>query len=264
MNMIKVLFCVLGLFSTSLGLAASPTDQEKILAPWLELQGGGEAVGPAQTVSRKNPDGTVTPWEGSLRNGSLLPESGDGFVRLNAADTTWGAGMMISLLTNSSAYYVQNFSPRKIYVASISQQNGGAYGPHHSHENGLDADVLFMGQTKYGTVLDSQGQITAKFDPQKNWNFWRLLISQKILAHGQPTTAVYMIFVAPVIKDFLCQWAAGQNLLADPVNAEVMRRLRRTAGHDTHFHVRLKCSPYYPECYQLNEIVEGPDCPTPK
>ncbi|RYZ85649.1 MAG: hypothetical protein EOP04_15505, partial [Proteobacteria bacterium] len=219
------------------------------------------AVGPAQTLQKKNPDGTTTTLYGSLKNGTLLPESGEGFVRLNSADTTWGAGMMISLIENSTAFFLKNFPMKnKIYIGSIAQQNGGPYGPHKSHQNGLDGDILFMGQTKYGTVLDEDGQVSSKFDPALNFAFWKLLVQQNLVVGGKTQSAVYMIFVAPVIKDFMCDWAQKNALLNDPLNAEVMRRLRRTAGHDTHFHVRLRCSPFYSECHQLGEIESGTGC----
>ena len=250
-------------YSTSTFAAepAAPNPPEEVLGPWLDLRSPGFAVGPTQTVQKQNPDGTVAPWYGSLENGRLLPKSGEGFVRANSPDTSWGSGLMISLLENATKYYVDTFqSPVPVYIGSIAQEHGGPYGPHKSHQNGLDADIYFIGQTKYESVLDANGQITAKFNPQKNWDFWKLLVQQQILVKDKPTTVVYMIFIAPVLKDSLCQWAKAQNLLANPLDAEVMRRLRRTAGHDTHFHLRLKCSPYHPDCYQQNEIQAGPGC----
>jgi penicillin-insensitive murein endopeptidase len=231
-------------------------------SPWLDLAGPGYAVGPAQTMLMRNPDGTTTPVYGSLQNGVLLPESGEGFVRVNAPTTSWGAGMMISLLTKASAFYVTHFSPNyKVHIASIAQQNGGAYGPHKSHQNGLDGDVYFMGQTRYESVLDANGAVTDKFDPQKNWDFWRLLVSQQMSVNGTARSAVYMIFIHPTLKTYLCGWAKDQGLLNNPLDLEILKRLWPTIGHDTHFHVRLRCSPYYTECLQQNEIPDKTGCP---
>lgn len=229
---------------------------------WLDLTGPGHAVGPAQTMQIRNPDGTVTPIYGSLQDGVLLPESGEGFVRVNSPTTSWGAGMMISLLTNASAFYVKHFSPTyKVHIASIAQQAGGAYGPHKSHQNGLDGDVYFMGQTRYESVLDANGMVTSKFDPQKNWDFWRLLFSQQMEVQGKMRPAVYMIFIHPTLKTYLCGWAKDQDLLKNPIDYEILKRLWPTPGHDTHFHVRLRCSPFYTECVQQNEIPEKTGCP---
>src|SRR5437868_5260513 len=133
---------------------ANPSDNNP-LGPWLDLQSPGFAVGPTQTIQKQADDGSKAPWYGSLVDGELLPERGDGFVRVNSPDTSWGTGLMISLLENASAYYVQNFSAAvDVRIASIAQEHGGPYGPHKSHQNGLDADIYFMGQTKWESVLD--------------------------------------------------------------------------------------------------------------
>ncbi|UYL09389.1 penicillin-insensitive murein endopeptidase [Bdellovibrio sp. SKB1291214] len=228
---------------------------------WIDLSGPGHAVGPAQTRSIKNPDGTITNQYGSLQDGVLLPESGDGFIRVNSAETGWGAGMMISLLKNASAFYVEHFSPNyKVHIASIALEHGGPYGPHKSHQNGLDGDVYFMGQTKYESVLDENGMVTEKFNPQKNWDFWRILVSQQIDVNGKSPPAVYMIFIHPTLKTYLCEWAKAQGLLGNPLDREILRRLWPTVGHDTHFHLRLRCSPFYKDCIQQNEIADVTGC----
>lgn len=242
---------------------AEPSEQEQILGPWLDLTGGGHAVGPAQTIQPKNSDGSLgAPVYGRLQNGTLLPEKGQGFIRINSPTTSWGTGMMVSLLTRASLEMNQRLYPGiTILIASIAQEHGGPYRPHKSHQNGLDADVVFAGQTKYETVLDKDGRVTEKFHPEKNWNFWKLFVQQQILQKGQPTTVVSMIFVSPEIKQYMCAWAKQRGLLSNPLDAEVMRRLRPTAGHDDHFHIRLKCSPHHPLCQQQGEIASGTGCP---
>jgi penicillin-insensitive murein endopeptidase len=261
MKLLKTVALVLCLFQSVVFAADPPSDLAILPTLPIDLQGGGQAVGPAQTTQKKNPDGSTVPWYGALRNGTLLPAQGEAFVRMNFPETSWGTGMMISLIDQATAYYAKNYSPgMKVYIASIAQQNGGPYGPHKSHQNGLDADILFMGQTRWGSVLDGNNQVTDKFNPQKNWDFWRLLTAQRLLVKGKPTSAVYMILVAPPIKNYLCQWAKDQGLLSDPLNVEVMKRLRATEGHDTHFHMRLNCSPYYPDCHQQGALTDQ-SCP---
>ncbi len=250
---ISVLFFIILTFLVSPSFAAN--------SPWLDLSGPGHAVGPAQTREIRNPDGTITYQYGSLQDGVLLPAQGPGFVRVNSPDTSWGAGMMISLLTNASAFYGKYFSPHyNVHIASIAQEKGGAYGPHKSHQNGLDGDVYYMGQTQYGSVLDSNGAVTEKFDAQKNWDFWRILMLQEMDIGEVSRPAVYMIFVHPTLKTYLCEWAKAQNLINNPLDREILKRLWTTAGHDTHFHVRLRCSPYYTDCVQQNEIPDVTGC----
>lgn len=142
-----ILLTVFCAYASETWALQAPADEEKALAPWIDLQSGGHAVGPAQTSQKKNSDGTSSPRYGSLQNRSLLPSSGEGFVRLNSPETSWGTGMIISLIENSTAFFVKNFPvEHKVHIGSIAQQNGGAYGPHKSHQNGLDGDVLYMGR----------------------------------------------------------------------------------------------------------------------
>ena len=114
------------------------------LAPLVDLRNGGQAVGKAN--------------DGSLLGASLLAKEGEGYVRSSSDATSWGAGSMISLLENSSALYMQTYNPSvKIYIGDISLQTGGKYSPHSSHQNGLDVDVLYMGNKRYDSVFDKDG-----------------------------------------------------------------------------------------------------------
>ena len=219
------------------------------LAPLIDLENGGEALGAPQGKLIQNPDGSVVDNRGTLLNGSLLPGEGEGFVRDSEAKTSWGTGMMISLIENSAALYMQTYQPPfKIYIGDIALQWGGIYEPHKSHQNGLDVDILYMGNKHYESVFDQDGNLTDRFNPEANWNYWRMLVSQQFLKNGNLVSAVSMILVDPRLKDFFVTWAAAQGISQNPVDAEILKVLRPTQGHDDHFHLRLKCSPYYLQC----------------
>jgi penicillin-insensitive murein endopeptidase len=226
----------------------SDDDRDLRLGPWLDLKGGGIAVGDSQGVVVANPDGTFTGAYGSLVNGSLVPASGPGFKRAGGAAQNYAAGFMLSLLENASAYITQAYPGLVVQIGGISQQTGGFFPPHKSHQNGLDADILFMGRTTWESVLDKERKVTARFDLVKNWEFWRQLTAQQYSNKGKVESIVSMILVAPEIKRHLCAWAMETGALNDPLNFEVMRRLRPTEGHEDHFHLRLRCSPYHVEC----------------
>lgn len=233
--------------------AETDEELEKRIGPWLELRLGGNSVGPAQTVNNANPDGTTTPLYGSLSEGTLLPLSGEGFKRVNSPATSWGAGHMISLLQNASKEFVKNYdSQAVIHIGSIAQEHGGPFRPHSSHQNGLDADVLFVGTRNFDSVVDEHGIVTERFDRQKNWDFFKLLYSQKIKDGAKIQSVISMILVAPEIKTELCRWANENHLLEDKENLEMMKTIRPTAGHDDHFHIRLRCSPHHPQCRKQN------------
>lgn len=218
----------------------SGIDAETSVGPWLDLQGGGWAEGAPQTR-----DGV----DGRLVNGSLLPAKGLGFRRLSSQAESWGAGHMISLLTAAAQELTTVTWPgMTLAVGDIAREFGGAYSPHRSHQNGLDVDILFIGNQSWRSVLDEQGQVTERFDPEMNWRFWRSLFDQKIIVNGRPQSVISMILVSPEIKDFLCVWSTQNRFLEDPENLEMMKRIRATEGHDDHFHLRLHCSPHHPLC----------------
>lgn len=213
------------------------------VSPWLDLQGGGISTGSAQPKPGM-PDG-------GLLNGSLLPASGPGFRRDGPATDCWGAGHMVSLLENSAANLNTVIWPgMNIYVSEIAHQFGGKFEPHKSHQNGLDADVLYIGRSDWQSMLDANGNVTSRFIPEMNWAYWRSLFDQKMEVAGKEVSAVTMILVDPHIKSFLCAWTTQNGVLNDPQNLEMMRRIRPTEGHDDHFHIRLRCSPYHTQCVQ--------------
>lgn len=215
-------------------------DVDRRLGPWLDLRGGGYAIG----ASQAKPPAAY----GTLEHASLLPAKGEGFIRLGNDEGHYGTGHMISLLQYASADFARTHSGEAVRFGSIAKQFGGNFPSHKSHQNGLDADVLFLGQTKWGSVLDAQGNVTEKFQPEKNWEYWRQLTSQRIAEDGRVKSIVALILVAPEIKKFMCNWAKERNLMNDPLSREVLQRLHPTAGHDDHFHLRLHCSPYHTQC----------------
>lgn len=229
--------------------ADTQDDLDRQLGPWLDLKGGGIAIGNPQGTVVTNPDGSVTGSYGRLANASVLPARGEGFESVSDPDSSAGTGHMISLIVNSAAAIHQAYPDVIVRIGDIARTQGGYfYPPHKSHQNGLDADILFMGARNWESVLDPDGQVTSRFDFVKNWQYWRSITAQQFSRNGKVESILSMILVAPEIKIALCQWANANAMLEDPLNREVMRRLRPTEGHDDHFHIRLQCSPYHAEC----------------
>lgn len=243
-----------------LDVTSDTADRERELGPWLDLTGGGLAFGPAQTVNKKNPDGTITPVYGHLENDSQIPVNGPSFHSIDRTDS-FLAGHMLSLLENAVVEYVRSVSPGSVVaIGGISKRGGGFNPGHSSHQNGMDADIPFMGNKDYVSVVGADGRITAKFDPEKNWAFFRLLFDQKILDEGKAKSVISMILVGPKVKEFLCGWATEKGLLNEPDNVELMKRVRPTVGHDDHMHVRLHCSPHHAGCLKQNYAPKTTGC----
>jgi murein endopeptidase len=223
---------------------------EKKIAPLLDLKSGGYASG--------------SHTHGRLLNGTRLKDGNeiDSFKTVYPKrDTHWGTGLMISLIENGTAFFKREFFQNgQVMLGDISKKNGGDIGSHASHQSGLDADIPYIGNSKFETVITAKGGVGPNFNYEKNWQFFRLIASQKIIQDGQKLTVLNRIFVNPVVKKNLCKWALHNNILDDPFDADIMRRIRPTGGHHKHFHVRLRCSPHYPTCRNQAEPPSGTGC----
>jgi penicillin-insensitive murein endopeptidase len=249
---------LLGINRLLIGQDESPDERDARLAPWLDLKGGGIAVGPAQTVTVKKPDGTVENTYGSLETGTLLPASGEAFKRIGHAESNWGTGMMISMIDKASAEFALTHPGMLLYVGGISQEHGGFFLPHKSHQNGLDADITYLGTKNFDSQIGKDGKVLPTFETEKNWDFFRLLMSQRVFDKKE-FPVVSMILVDPRIKAHYCEWAKAQQL-SSPADMEILKRMRPTEGHDDHFHLRLRCSPHYALCLRQNYEPKETGC----
>lgn len=229
---------------------------EAKLAPLLNLRDGGEARGSYGYSA--NPKSAIV-------NANLLPAI-PGLVPVKiTANAHYGSGMLVSFLENAATYLLRTFG-LSLYVGDMSLKNGGAYGgssSHNTHRNGLDADVAWVGSARplVDSALDRKGEMVADFDYEKTWTFLTLAARQELIVDAQKTTAVSRVYMSHHVKDGFCAWARDKGLLEDPFNSELMRLVRREAGHTKHFHLSLKCSPHYPLCRNLaGPPPPGPGC----
>lgn len=230
------------------GLNETPEEIDQRLGPWLDLRGGGISIGRPQGVVTTNPDGTTTGAYGALANAEALPRRGEGFRSVSSEDESAGAGHLVSLLVNSAAYIHELYPDVELHIGDLSRTDGGYfYPPHKSHQNGLDVDLLFVGETRWRSVLDGE-VVSPRFNFEKNWEYWRAIVGQRVRVKGRDESVVSMILVDPIIKTAVCEWAAREGLDKTLEGEEILRRLRPTAGHDDHFHIRIRCSPYHSQC----------------
>ena len=95
---------------------------------------------------------------GRLENGVQLPELGEDFftwdpvlnVVPNRPERRWGTDRLIAtLLTVLHAYRTEHDGAQRVGIMDLSREHGGPFGKrygglgHASHQNGLDADVLY-------------------------------------------------------------------------------------------------------------------------
>lgn len=182
---------------------------------------------------------------GCLQGAQALPPDGPGYeaIRLSR-NRTWGQPVMIDFIKTLSEK-VRAAGQAPLSIGDIGQPRGGpAPSGHASHQTGLDADIWFERQPGArrppaerenprlrSLVRDDDGGIDdGVFSPQH--------VALLRLAAGMPN--LDRIFVNKWIKQRLCQTAVGDR--------GWLNKLVVWAGHDAHFHVRLRCPPGNPAC----------------
>lgn len=242
------------------GKSETPDERDARLGPWLDLKGGGISTGPAQTQSVKKPDGNEENIYGSLLNGTVLPERGQAFERIGRDRSNWSTGYMISMIEGAAREMTHLYPKNIVQVGGISKEGGGFFPPHKSHQNGLDADIAYMGVDGFDSQVGKDGKVLESFDSAKNWDFFRAVMSQRIFDQNKEQSAVSMILVGPALKKHFCAWAKN---LKEPLDQEILRKMRPTEGHDNHIHLRLKCSPHHAMCLRQNYEPKSTGCEAP-
>ena len=167
-----------------------------------------------------------------------LPETGPTWQAMRLSrHRNFGQPAMIGFLQDLSVMATQVGWPG-IYVGDISQPRGGPMtSGHASHQIGLDADIWWLRPQSLRLSPEQRESISSipvRSADQKSvtaaWTPDRAALLQ--MAASDPR--VDRIFVAAAVKIQLCQSATR-------ADKKWLQKIRPIAGHDTHFHVRLKC-----------------------
>ena len=199
---------------------------------------------------------------GKLKNAENIFDKNILFHKLFLArQKFFSTRQMIDLIEDTSAFVRQTFPDSElIQLGDLSGKDGGKCPGHASHQNGLDADFVYLThnnklQSPKATYWEEDfvknGLVAPNFHVEKNFQLFKYLV------HNQP---VSRIFVDQVIKKKFCQFARSKNLLNDKETIETLRRLRIEKLHSTHYHVRLICPSEDTECINQAEVPNGSGC----
>lgn len=168
-----------------------------------------------------------------------LPETGPTWQAMRLSrGRNFGQPVMVQYLADLSAQAAAIGWGRGLYIGDISQPRGGPMtSGHASHQIGLDADIWWLAPERLNLSRQEREDISSipmrSADQRSVTGNWgpkaRALIE---LAASDPR--VDRIFVAAAIKIEICKTATASD-------KKWLQKLRPVAGHDTHFHVRLKC-----------------------
>lgn len=210
----------------------------------------------------KQPINGITTIYGSTANGCIvgaatLPSQGRGFqVMRTSRNRYYGHPNLIKFIEKMGAY--ANNKQRLLLIGDLGQAAGGPMpSGHASHQVGLDADIWFYNTNlrefnptwieslEMRTVVDKEvGSLN---------NDWQNQYLEDLKIAAQDNN-VDRIFVNPVIKQAICRQVDVDQ------NSMWLRKLRPWWGHDSHFHVRLKCPNDQAFCEIQAPIPSGSGC----
>ena len=167
-----------------------------------------------------------------------LPETGPSWqaMRLDR-NRNFGQPVLVDYLIDLSQT-AQQIGWAGLYIGDMSQPRGGPMtSGHASHQIGLDADIWMLPPTRLDLSRadrESLSSIPVRSADQKsvtgNWTKRH----HALLKAAASDARIDRIFVAAAVKLEMCKTATRSD-------KKWLQKIRPVAGHDTHFHVRLKC-----------------------
>lgn len=167
-----------------------------------------------------------------------LPENGPSWQAMRLSrNRNWGQPEMIGFLQDLSRA-AQQVGWAGLYVGDISQPRGGPMtSGHASHQIGLDADIWMLPPKRLDLSRADREKISSipvrsadQRSVTKNWT----PAHRALMKAAASDPRVDRIFVAAAVKIEMCKTARK-------ADTPWLQKIRPVAGHDTHFHVRLKC-----------------------
>ena len=167
-----------------------------------------------------------------------LPDTGPTWQAMRLSrNRNWGNPVLVSYLEDLSQKATA-FGWNGLYIGDMGNPRGGPMiSGHASHQIGLDADVWFLPPKSLTLTVKQReaiSSISIRTDDQlsvnKNWN----PSYRAVLKAAASDPRVDRIFVAGAIKIEMCKNATA-------ADAKWLQHIRPEAGHEDHFHLRLKC-----------------------
>lgn len=167
-----------------------------------------------------------------------MPESGPTWqVMRLSRNRNWGQPAMIEFLEQLSVTATQ-VGWAGLYIGDIGQPRGGpATSGHASHQIGLDADIWMLPPRRLDLTRKERERISSvavRSADQRSVTAAWTPAHQALMRAAALDPRVDRIFVAAAVKIEMCKTATAKD-------TPWLQKIRPIAGHDTHFHVRLKC-----------------------
>lgn len=167
-----------------------------------------------------------------------LPETGPSWQAMRLSrGRNFGQPEMIAYLQDLSRV-AQQIGWAGLYIGDISQPRGGPMtSGHASHQIGLDADIWMLPPRRLNLSRAEREEISSipvRSEDQRSVTANWTASHRALMRAAALDDRVDRIFVAAAVKIEMCKTATKKD-------KAWLQKIRPIAGHDTHFHVRLKC-----------------------
>lgn len=206
--------------------------------PALSQQKANQLFGAHKTPSAHQPAAIGSYAKGCAAGLVQLAETGPTWQAMRLSrGRNWGHPEMIRYLQDLSAEAAR-LGWAGLYIGDISQPRGGPMtSGHASHQIGLDADIWMLPPQRLNLNRAERERISSipvrsanQRSVTRNWTGTHHALMRAAALDDR----VDRIFVAAAVKLEMCKTATRQD-------TRWLQKIRPVAGHDTHFHVRLKC-----------------------
>lgn len=167
-----------------------------------------------------------------------LPETGPSWQAMRLSrNRNYGQPVLVDFLQDLSRD-AQKIGWAGLYIGDMSQPRGGPMtSGHASHQIGLDADIWMLPPKRLDltpTERENISSIPVRSADQRSVTDNFTPRHAALLKAAASDKRVDRIFVAAAVKIEMCKTAKR-------ADKKWLQKIRPVAGHDTHFHVRLKC-----------------------
>jgi len=222
--------------------------------------GSAKAIFGAVTLPTQGPTQSIGFYaKGCLAGAVALPTDGPTWQAMRLSrNRRWGRPDMIGLLERLSRDAAKHDGWPGLLVGDISQPRGGPmFNGHASHQIGLDADVWLTPMPPHKLTVAERETLpfTSMLAKDKfltiNDRVWTPAHA-RLLMRAASYPEVERIFVNPAIKKKMCDiWTGDRSNLG---------KLRPEYGHDSHFHIRIRCPAGSVGCTPQAPVAAGDGC----
>ena len=191
-----------------------------------------------RTPTSHDPTPVGTYAKGCAAGNIELPETGPTWQAMRLSrHRNFGQPVTIAFLQDLSAFAAtQGWAG--LYIGDIGNPRGGPMNSGHaSHQMGLDVDIWQLPPKRLNLSAAEREELSSipvrsadQLSITRNWT----PAHRAIMRRAASDPRVDRIFVAAAVKIEMCRTATA-------ADTHWLQKIRPEAGHDTHFHVRLKC-----------------------